>query len=78
MILDNRRITIEEVANDIDILSASFQAIFTNVLCMKHAIAIFVPKLIIDYDLLKKVITREESWVFVLKSNKKFQNFLLG
>ena len=37
MILDNRRITIREVADDVGILFGSCQAIFTCVLGMKRA-----------------------------------------
>ena len=39
MILDNRRITIREVADDVGISFGSCQAIFTGVLCMKRAAA---------------------------------------
>ena len=39
MILDNRRITIREVANDVGISFGSCQAIFTNVLGVKLAAA---------------------------------------
>ena len=46
MILDNRRITIREVADDDDISFGSCQAIFTDVLSMKHATAKIVPKLL--------------------------------
>ena len=46
MILDNSRITIREVADDVGILFGSGQAIFTDVLGMKRAAAKIVPKLI--------------------------------
>ena len=46
MILDNRRITIKEVAEDVDISFGSYQAIFTDVLCMKCAALKIVPKLL--------------------------------
>ena len=46
MILDNRRITIKEVADDVGISFASRQAIFTNVLSMKRAPAQVVSKLL--------------------------------
>ena len=41
MILDNRQITIREVADDVD----TCQAIFTDVLGMKHEAAKIFPKL---------------------------------
>ena len=46
MILDNRRITIREVANDVGISFGSCKAIFTDVLGMKRAAAKIVPKLL--------------------------------
>ena len=42
--MDNRRITISEVADDIGISVGSCQAIFTDVLGIKHAAAKIVPK----------------------------------
>ena len=45
MILDNRRIAIKEIADDVGILIGSCQAIFTDVLGMVHAAAKFVLKL---------------------------------
>ena len=46
MILDNRRITIRDVADDVDISFGLCQAIFTNVLRMKWAAPNIVPKLL--------------------------------
>ena len=46
MILDNRRITIREVADDVGISFGSCQAIFTDVLGMKCAVAKIVSKLL--------------------------------
>ena len=46
IILDNRRITIREIADDVGILFSSCQAIFTDVLGMKRAVAKIVPKLL--------------------------------
>ena len=46
MILDNRRITIREVADDVRISFGSCQAIFTDVLGMKRAAVKIVPKLL--------------------------------
>ena len=45
MILDNRRITITELADDVDISFGSCQAIFTHVLGMKCAAAKIVTRL---------------------------------
>ena len=39
MILDNRRITIRDVADDVDISVGSCQETFTDVLGMKRAVA---------------------------------------
>ena len=84
MILDDRRITIREVADDVGISFGSCQAIFTNVLVMKCAAAKIIPKLLNfeqkqrrmevaqemlltfndDPDLLKRIITGEETWVY--------------
>ena len=44
MISDNRRITISEVADDVGISFGSCQAIFANILGMKHAAAKIVSK----------------------------------
>ena len=46
MILDNRRITIREVADDVSISFGSCQTIFTDVLCMKRAAVKIVQKLL--------------------------------
>ena len=84
MILNNRRITIREVAHDVGISFGSCQAIFTDVLGMKHAAANIITKLLNfeqkqcridiahdmltkfngDPDLLNKVITSVESWLY--------------
>ena len=45
LILDNRRIIIREVADDVGISFGSCQVIFTDVLGMKHAAAKIVPNL---------------------------------
>ena len=47
MILDNRRITIREIGNDVGISFGSCQAIFTDVLGMKSAVAKIAPKITI-------------------------------
>ena len=85
MILDNRRITIRQVAVDFDIPFGPCQAIFTDILGKKRAAEEIVLKLLNleqkqrrmddiaqemlsmlhdDPDLLKKVITVDESWVY--------------
>ena len=46
MILDNRQITIREVADDVGISFGSCQAILTDVLGMKRAAAKIVPELL--------------------------------
>ena len=46
MILDNRRISIREVTNDVNISFGLCQAIFTNVLDMKFAAPKCVPNLL--------------------------------
>ncbi|XP_032679236.1 protein GVQW3-like [Odontomachus brunneus] len=46
MIMGNRRITIREIANDVNISFSSCQAIFSDVLCMKRVATKFVPKLL--------------------------------
>ena len=69
MVLNNHRIAIRAV--DVGISFGSCQTIFTNVLGMKRAAAKIIPKLLNfepkqcrnDPDLLKKVITGDESWV---------------
>ena len=48
MILDNRRFTIREVANNAGISLGSCQAIFTNFLGKKPAAAKIVPKLLMS------------------------------
>ena len=46
IILNNRRITIREFADDVGISFSTCQAIFTDVLSMKRAAAKIVPKLL--------------------------------
>ena len=46
MILDNRRIAIREVADDVYVSFGSFPAIFMHVLGMKRAVAKSVSKLL--------------------------------
>ena len=69
IISNKRRITIREVSDDVGISFASFQAIFTVVLDMKCPAAKIVPTYEIlttfndNPDLLKKIITGDESWI---------------
>ena len=94
MILDNHRITVREVCDDVGILFGSCKAIFTNVLDLKRAGAKVVPKLLNfeqkhhrmdiaqemlttsndDPDLLKNVITGDESCVHVYDTETKAQS----
>ena len=46
MVMNDRRITIREVADDVDISIGSCHEIFSNVLGMKRVAAIFIPKLL--------------------------------
>ena len=88
MISDNRRITISNVAVDNGISFRSCQVIFTVVLGMKRAAAKIVEKFLdfeqkqcwmdIDPDLLKKVITGDESRVYgcnIESQNRKRHQF---
>ena len=94
MILDNRQITIREVADDVGISFGSCQLIFTDVLGMKQAAAKIVLKLLNfeqkqhrmdiaqemlttfndDPDLLKNVITGNESWMYGYDIENKTQS----
>lgn len=84
IVMENRRITIREVAEDVGISVGSCHAIFSDVLGMKRVAAKFVPKLLNfdqknrrmsisqellndvndDPDLLKRVVTGDETWVY--------------
>jgi len=84
IVLKNRRITIREIADDLNISFGSCQSILTDVLGMTRVSAKFVPKLLNfdqkqrrmniaqdmlndvndDPDLLKRVITGDETWVY--------------
>ena len=95
MILDNRLISTIEIGNDVVISFGSCQAIFKDVVGMKHAAAKIVPKLLNfvqkqcrmsiaqviltlfndDPDLLKKVITGDESWVYDHDIETKAQSY---
>ena len=83
-VMENRQITIREVAEDVGISVGSCHAIFSDILGLKRVAAKFVPKLLNfeqktrrktvaqemlnnvndDPDLLKRVITGDESWVY--------------
>ena len=94
IVMENRRITIREVAEDVSISVGSCHAIFTDILGLKRVAAKFVPKLLNfdqktrrmtiaqemlndvngDPDLLKKVITGDESWVYGYDVKTKAQS----
>ncbi|XP_029673845.1 protein GVQW3-like [Formica exsecta] len=94
MIMDNRRITIREVADDVGISFGSCQAIFSDVLGLRCVAAKFVPKLLNfdqkqcrmgiaqellnevndDPELLKRVITGDETWVYGYNVETKAQS----
>lgn len=94
MIMENRRITIREVADDVGISFGSCQAIFSNILGMRRVAAKFVPKLLNfdqkqsrmniaqellnevndDPELLKRVITGDETWVYGYDIETKAQS----
>ena len=80
IILNNRLITIREVADDVGILFGSCQPIFMDVFDKKRAAAKIVPNCQIlcknndDPYLLKKVITSDESWVYGYDIETKAQS----
>ena len=73
MVMNDRRLTIREVADDAGISIVSCHEIFLNVLGMKRVAAKFVPRLL-NFDqkqrrmenaeLLKRIITGDETWVY--------------
>ncbi|UYV71932.1 K02A2.6-like, partial [Cordylochernes scorpioides] len=94
MILANRRITVREVAEDLNISIGSCHSIFINDLGMRRVAAKFVPKLLNchqkqhrmnianemldsvrnDPNLLQRVITDDESWVYGYDVETKAQS----
>ena len=84
IVMENRRITIREAAEDVGISVGSYHAIFSDILSLKRVAAKFVPELLNfdqktrrmtiaqemlndvndDLDLLTKVVTGDESWVY--------------
>ncbi|UYV78080.1 hypothetical protein LAZ67_16000042 [Cordylochernes scorpioides] len=94
MILANRRITVREVAEDLNISIGSCHSIFINVLGMRRVAAKFVPKLLNcdqklhrmnignelldsvrdDPNLLQRVITGDEAWVYGYDVETKAQS----
>ena len=94
IVMENRRITIREVAEDVGISVGSWHAIFSDILGLKRVAAKFVAKLLNfdkktrrmtiaqemlndvndDPDLLKKVITGDESWVYGYDVETKAQS----
>jgi len=94
IVLANRRITVREVAEDLNISIGSCHSIFTNDLGMRRVAAKFVPKLLNfdqkqhciniakelldsvrdDPNLLQRVITGDESWVYGYDVETKAQS----
>ncbi|UYV82794.1 hypothetical protein LAZ67_22000882 [Cordylochernes scorpioides] len=94
MILANRRITVREVAEDLNISIGSCHSIFINDLGMRRFAAKFVPKLLNcdqkhnrmnianemldsvrdDPNLLQRVITGDEAWVYGYDVETKAQS----
>lgn len=94
MVLANRRITVREVAEDLNISIGSCHSIFINDLGMRRVAAKFVPKLLNcdqkqqrmnnanemlnsvrdDQNLLQRVITGDESWVYGYDVETKAQS----
>ncbi|UYV68017.1 hypothetical protein LAZ67_5002806 [Cordylochernes scorpioides] len=94
MILANRRITVREVAEDLNISIGSCHSIFINDLGMRRVAAKFVPKLLNcdqkqhrmiianemldsvrdDPNLLQRVITGDEVWVYGYDVDTKAQS----
>ncbi|UYV63879.1 hypothetical protein LAZ67_2005879 [Cordylochernes scorpioides] len=94
MILANRRITVREVAEDLNISIGSCHSIFINDLGMRRVAAKFVPKLLNcdqkqhhmnianemldsvrdDQNLLQRVITGDEAWVYGYDVETKAQS----
>ncbi|XP_011049530.1 PREDICTED: putative uncharacterized protein FLJ37770 [Acromyrmex echinatior] len=93
-VLANRRITVREVAEDLNISIGSCHSIFTNDLGMRRIAAKFVPKLLNfdqkqhrinivkelldsvrdDPNVLQRVITGDESWVYGYDVETKAQS----
>ena len=94
IVMENRRITIREVAEDVGISVGSCHEIFSNILGLRRVAAKFVLNLLNfdqktrrmtiaqkmlndvndDPDLLKKVITGDESWVYGYDVKTKAQS----
>ncbi|KYN39705.1 hypothetical protein ALC56_05908 [Trachymyrmex septentrionalis] len=94
IVLANRRITVREVAEDLNISICWCHSIFTNDLGMRRVAAKFVPKLLNfdqkqhriniakelldsvrdDPNLLQRVITGDESWVYGYDVETKAQS----
>ena len=94
IVMENRRITIREVAEDVCISVGSCYAIFSDILGLKRVAEKFAPNLLNfdqktrrmtiaqeilndvndDPDLLKKVISGDESWVYGYDVETKAQS----
>ena len=83
IILDNRWITIREIADDVGILFGSCQAIFTDVLLLnfeqKQRSMEIAQEMLTTFkdnlDLLKKAITGDQSWVYGYDIETKAQYY---
>ena len=81
MILNNRRITIKQMADDVDISFGSCQAIFTNVLGMKYAAAKIASKLTLStnkrcLDIAQEIdkVTNHDCMAMTLKPKANHSN----
>ena len=84
IVMENRRITIREVAENVEISVGSCNAIFSDVLGMKHLAAklnrlmTIAQELLNDVNdeqnLLKRVITDDETWVYAYDIETKPQS----
>ena len=92
--MNNRRITVREIADNVGISFGSCQAIIADVVGKKHAAAKTVPKLLNfepkqrrmeiakemlmsfndDPDLLKKIITGDDTWIYTYDNETKPQS----
>ena len=77
MILDNRRFTIREVADDVGISFGSCQVIFTNVLGMKRAEAKIVPNLQ-NFELKRRMDIVQELLTMFNDDQGFLKKFIIG
>ncbi|XP_011049685.1 PREDICTED: putative uncharacterized protein FLJ37770 [Acromyrmex echinatior] len=77
IVLANRRITVREVAEDLNISIGSCHSIFTNDLGMRHRINIakeLLDSVRDDLNVLQRVITGDELWVYGYDVETKAQS----